>query len=123
MCQKLTDLLSLRSTLIPVEHVRWNSPPIKTGISQVRCGNRPTVGNRGSVPLSSLTDTQPHSHSLLFIKLPPSPSKLCASLQKPLQAHRVSVFVGGAAKNNLVLIFPQICRSEEWSPAPSALAQ
>lgn len=35
----------------------------------------------------------------------------------------LSVFVGRAAKNNLVLIFPQICRWEEWSPAPSALAQ
>lgn len=33
------------------------------------------------------------------------------------------VFVGEAAKHNLVVIFPQICRWEEWSPAPSALAQ
>lgn len=30
---------------------------------------------------------------------------------------------GAAAKNNLVLIFPQICRWEEWSPAASTLAQ
>lgn len=42
--------LSLRSTLIPGEHVRWNSPPIKTGISQVRCGNRPSVGKQRVCP-------------------------------------------------------------------------
>lgn len=29
------------------EHVCWNSPPIKTGISQVRCGNQPSVGKHG----------------------------------------------------------------------------
>lgn len=53
--------LSLCTALIPGEHVRWNSPPIKTGISQVRCGNRPSVGNRGSVALSF-----PHRHSASF---------------------------------------------------------
>lgn len=42
--------LSLRSTLIPVEHVCWNSPPIKTGISQVRCGNQPSVGKQRVCP-------------------------------------------------------------------------
>lgn len=29
------------------KHVCWNSPPIKTGISQVRCGNQPSVGKHG----------------------------------------------------------------------------
>lgn len=46
-CVRSTQaFLSLRSTLIPGEHVCWNSPPIKTGISQVRCGNRPSVGKQ-----------------------------------------------------------------------------
>lgn len=63
--------LSVRS--VPGEHVRWNSPPIKTGISWVHCGNRPECGKAESLSLSpSLSDTQPHSHSLLLIKLPPS---------------------------------------------------
>lgn len=26
--------------------MRWNSPPIKTGISRVRCGNQPSVGKQ-----------------------------------------------------------------------------
>lgn len=65
--------LSLLSTLIPGEHVRWNSPPIKTGISQVRCGNQPECGKTEGQTLSPfLTDTQPHSRSLLFTKIPPS---------------------------------------------------
>lgn len=48
------------STLIPGEHVCWNSPPIKTGIRQVCCGNR-VWETRGSGPLSF-----PHRHSASF---------------------------------------------------------
>lgn len=48
------------STLIPGEHVCWNSPPIKTGIRQVRCGNR-VWENGGSGSLSF-----PHQHSASF---------------------------------------------------------
>lgn len=49
--------LSLRSPLVPGEHVRWNSPPIKTGISRVHCGNWSSVGKQRVCPsfLPSLT--------------------------------------------------------------------
>lgn len=50
-CVRITQaFLSLRSMLIPGEHVCWNSPPIKTGISQVRCGNQPSVGKQRVCP-------------------------------------------------------------------------
>lgn len=75
--------LSPRSPLIPGEHVRWNSPPIKTGISQVHCGNRPSVGKQRVCPSLLPSATQPHSHSLLFIKLPPSPVFLTLTVTLP----------------------------------------
>lgn len=68
------------STLIPGEHVCWNSPPIKTGIRQVCCGNR-VWENRGSVPLSV-----PRRHSASFSLalvhscLPPASLTLTVSL-------------------------------------------
>lgn len=54
---------SLRS-LRPA-HVCWNSPPIKTGISQVRCGNQPSVGKHsvGACVLPSPA-LGPHAASL-----------------------------------------------------------
>lgn len=47
------------------EHVCWNSPPIKTGISQVRCGNHPSVGKHsvGACVLPSPAHG-PHADSL-----------------------------------------------------------
>lgn len=30
--------------------MRWNSPPIKTGISRVHCGNQPSVGKQRVCP-------------------------------------------------------------------------
>lgn len=47
------------------EHVCWNSPPIKTGISQVRCGNQPSVGKHsvGACVLPSPA-LRPHAASL-----------------------------------------------------------
>lgn len=72
MWQKLPSFpLSLRSTLIPGEHVRWNSPPIKTGISRVHCGNRPSVGKQRVCPslLPSLTLSLIFTPSPVFLTL------------------------------------------------------
>lgn len=65
--------LSLRSTLIPGEHVRWNSLPIKTGISQVGCGNRPSVGKQRVSPslLPSSTLSLILTRSCSWNSLPP----------------------------------------------------
>lgn len=49
----------------PPEHVCWNSPPIKTGISQVRCGNQASVGKHsGDSRVLSSAALGPHAASL-----------------------------------------------------------
>lgn len=63
---------TLRSLRSPrPKHVCWNSPPIKTGISQVRCGNQPSVGKHsvGACVLPSPA-LGPHAPSLRPSSLP-----------------------------------------------------
>lgn len=65
-------------------------------------------------------------HLLAFLPLPLLPfvnSEYISFVQFLQTHHLLSVFVGRAVKNNLVLVFPQIRRWEEWSPARRALAQ
>lgn len=61
------------SLLIPGEHVRWNSPPIKTGISWVYCGNLLSVGTQRVCPslLPSPTLSLILTHSCSLSRLPP----------------------------------------------------
>ena len=74
LCSPLPVAQSIRS--FQGEHVRWNSPPIKTGISRVHCGNRPSVGKQRVCP--SLLPS--HSLSASF---PLSPVHHAASLPCP----------------------------------------